>query len=76
MYEVERIVAYERRNEALYLKVRWVGYGPEADSWEPLNEVWGRDGDEEDGAKEVVRNFMATEIIFWADVSRRMRGNW
>lgn len=38
VYEVESIVAHEKQNDGSYLyKVRWKGYPPEEDTWEPYD---------------------------------------
>jgi hypothetical protein len=34
-YEVEEIVDSERRPDRWYYRVKWKGYGPESNTWEP-----------------------------------------
>jgi hypothetical protein len=34
-YEVEEIVDSERRPNGWYYRVKWKGYGPESNTWEP-----------------------------------------
>jgi hypothetical protein len=34
-YEVEEIVDSERRQDGWYYRVKWKGYGPESNTWEP-----------------------------------------
>jgi hypothetical protein len=34
-YEVEEIVDSERRPDGWYYRIKWKGYGPESNTWEP-----------------------------------------
>jgi hypothetical protein len=34
-YEVEEIIDSERRRDGWYYRVKWKGYGPESNTWEP-----------------------------------------
>jgi hypothetical protein len=34
-YEVEEIIDSERRQDGWYYRVKWKGYGPESNTWEP-----------------------------------------
>ena len=39
-FVVERIVSHRKDDSGrMYLRIRWFGYGPEADTWEPVFHV-------------------------------------
>jgi hypothetical protein len=38
-YEVEEIVDSERRTDRWYYRVKWKGYGPESNTWEPKSNL-------------------------------------
>jgi hypothetical protein len=69
-YDVERVVAYERRDDGIWLKIRWLDYAAEHDTWEPLHEVC-------EGAREMVEEFMIRESIFWVTlVAQQIGPRW
>ncbi|CAB3404263.1 unnamed protein product [Caenorhabditis bovis] len=39
VYEIKEIVEYMLSRKGFFLKVRWEGYGPEEDSWEPEEDL-------------------------------------
>lgn len=39
MYEVEKIVAHEGNGSGRLYRIRWKGYGPESDTWEPRKKL-------------------------------------
>jgi hypothetical protein len=38
-YLVEYVIAHERRRSTMYYRLRWVGWGAEGDTWEPLRSL-------------------------------------
>ena len=38
-YEVEAIVDSKRETDGWYYRVKWKGYGPEENTWEPLSNL-------------------------------------
>lgn len=39
VYEVEKIVAHEGNGSGRLYRIRWKGYGPESDTWEPRKKL-------------------------------------
>lgn len=39
VYELEAIVAHKKEHGKYYYKIRWKGYGPEDDTWEPSDNI-------------------------------------
>lgn len=39
IYEVEKIVAHEGNGSGRLYRIRWKGYGPDADTWEPRKKL-------------------------------------
>ena len=50
-YEVDRILGHQGEGDNRKYLIRWKGYGPEADSWEPVEGI---------SADETIRSYLAT----------------
>jgi hypothetical protein len=65
-YEVEEIVDSERHQDGWYYRVKWKGYGPESNTWEPKANL--------EHAKDILKKYHQKLLKKACDATKSLKG--